>query len=224
VKCDGTTITCASGVITAVGSGGGALTPSSVAVQPLGTAVSGTNYNSGPLSVVGSYWNGTAAAADTWTWTDTDPGGANPAVSYTLSHSGSSGGAAVSIPFTINTSAVVASAVVTGTNIKAGETNVTYSATPVFAITVQESLITLTANLTSWTLAAGGAGQQMVLTFCQNATGGFTSGTTPSNVRGFFSGNSGIIGTTASKCNSQSFVYSANQTAWLATSTGVINE
>jgi len=99
------------------------------------------------------------------------------------------------------------------------ENVVSFSATPTFSATATSNIITLTGNLTSWTLAAGTAGQHMTLTFCQNSTGNFTTGTTPSNVRGFFT-----IGLTASKCSSQEFTYSGNQTAWLAASTGETNE
>jgi hypothetical protein len=95
---------------------------------------------------------------------------------------------------------------------------VTYSATPTFAINTRASIITLTGNVTSFTMAAGADGQEKTLTFCQNATGGFGV-TPPPNVRGFFT-----VGTTASKCSSQHFTYSAAQSAWLADSSGVINE
>lgn len=108
---------------------------------------------------------------------------------------------------------------VVGSNIKSGEAVVAFSATPSFTNTVQSSIITLTAALTSWTISNGNPGQSMTLTFCQNATGGFTTGTKPANVRGFMT-----IGMTASTCSTQSFVWSANQTAWLATSPGVINQ
>jgi hypothetical protein len=100
-----------------------------------------------------------------------------------------------------------------------GENVVSFSTTPVFNPAYLSNIITLTGSLTSWTLAAGNSGQSMTLTFCQNATGSFTTGSTPANVRGFFT-----IGSTASKCSSQSLTYSANQTAWLANSTGVINQ
>jgi hypothetical protein len=72
--------------------------------------------------------------------------------------------------------------------------------------------------VTSFTLAAGSDGQEKTLTFCQNATGGFSVGA-PTNVRGFF-----VVGTTANKCSSQHFTYSTAQSAWLADSPGVINE
>jgi hypothetical protein len=72
--------------------------------------------------------------------------------------------------------------------------------------------------VTSFTLAAGVDGQEKTLTFCQNATGGYTVAA-PANMRGFFT-----VGTTANKCSSQHFMYSAVQSAWLADSPGVTNE
>ena len=95
---------------------------------------------------------------------------------------------------------------------------VSFSVTPTFSTSTRYSTITLTNNITSFTFAAGVAGQEKTLTFCQNGTGGFTV-TAPSNVHGFMT-----IGTTASKCNSQHFSYDTTQTAWLADSAGVINE
>jgi hypothetical protein len=95
---------------------------------------------------------------------------------------------------------------------------VAYSATPTFAISTRASIITLTGSVTSFTMTAGADGQEKTLTFCQNATGGFGV-TPPLNVHGFFT-----LGTTASKCSSQHFTYSAAQAAWLADSPGVINE
>jgi hypothetical protein len=100
----------------------------------------------------------------------------------------------------------------------ASSETVTFSATPKFSILTRASIITLTANVTSFTLAAGADGQEKTLTFCQNVTGGFTVAP-PANVRGFFT-----VGTTASKCSAQHFTYSAGQTAWLADSAGVTNE
>lgn len=114
---------------------------------------------------------------------------------------------------------VLATGALTGINIKSGENSVVFSTTPVFSIATQSNIITLTASLTSWTIPAGNPGQSMILTFCQNGTGNFTTGTPPSNVRGFFT-----VGIMASTCSSQSFTYSGNQSAWIATSLGYINE
>jgi hypothetical protein len=103
-------------------------------------------------------------------------------------------------------------------SIIASSETVSFSATPTFATTTRASMITLTANVTSFTLSAGAGGQEKTLTFCQNATGGFTVASPP-NVHGFFT-----VGTTANKCSSQHFTYSTAQSAWLADSPGVTNE
>lgn len=96
---------------------------------------------------------------------------------------------------------------------------VTFSATPTFSNAVRYSTITLTAAVTSFTLAAPAAGgYEKTLTFCENGTGGYGV-TPPSNVHGFMT-----VGTTASKCSSQHFNYDAVQTAWLADGPGVINQ
>lgn len=100
----------------------------------------------------------------------------------------------------------------------ASEESVASSATPTFSTAYRESTTLLTANITSFTLANGTAGQEKTLTFCQNATGGYTVAP-PNNVRGFFT-----VGTTLSTCSSQHFTYNATQTAWLADSPGVINQ
>ena len=100
----------------------------------------------------------------------------------------------------------------------ASSETVTYSATPTFSAATRASIITLAGNVTTFTLAAGSDGQEKTLTFCQDATGGFTVAA-PANVRGFFT-----VGTTASRCSSQHFTYSAAQSAWLADSPGVTSE
>jgi hypothetical protein len=100
----------------------------------------------------------------------------------------------------------------------ASSETVTFSATPTFSIAKRASILTLTGNVTSFTLAAGADGQEKTLEFCQNATGGYTVAA-PSNVHGFFT-----VGTTANKCSSQHFTYSGAQGAWLADSPGVTNE
>jgi hypothetical protein len=103
-------------------------------------------------------------------------------------------------------------------NSVAGSETVAFSATPVFSTRTRASIITLSGNVTSFTLGAGADGQEKMLTFCQNGTGGYTVAA-PVNVRGFFT-----VGTTASECNSQHFTYSAGQSAWLADSPGVTNQ
>lgn len=100
----------------------------------------------------------------------------------------------------------------------ASEESVASSATPTFSLSYRESTNVLTANVTSFTLASGTAGQDKTLTFCQNATGGFTVAA-PTNVHGFMT-----VGTTLSKCSSQHFTYNSTQTAWIADGPGVVNE
>lgn len=98
---------------------------------------------------------------------------------------------------------------------------VSSSATPTFSNALRYSTITVTANVTSFTLAAPSqAGLEKTLTFCENGTGGFTV-TPPSNVHGFMSITASA---TASKCNSQHFNYDTAQSAWLADGPGVLNE
>jgi hypothetical protein len=111
----------------------------------------------------------------------------------------------------------VCSSAATPSTVSSSET-VTYSAAPTFSTANRASTITLAGNVTSFTLSAGADGQEKTLTFCQNATGGY-SVVAPSNVHGFFT-----VGTTANKCSSQHFTYSTTQSGWLADSTGVINE
>jgi hypothetical protein len=100
----------------------------------------------------------------------------------------------------------------------ASSETVTFSATPTFSIATRASIIALSGNITSFTLAAGADGQEKTLEFCQNATGGYAVAG-PSNVHGFFT-----VGTAASKCSSQHFTYTVAQSAWLADSPGVVNE
>jgi hypothetical protein len=122
-----------------------------------------------------------------------------------------------SFGFPVQVAEVCNSGGVAQSTIASSET-VTFSATPIFSTAKRASLIALSGNVTSFTLAAGSDGQEKTLTFCQNATGGFSVGA-PTNVRGFFA-----VGTTANKCSSQHFTYSTAQSAWLADSPGVINE
>jgi hypothetical protein len=102
--------------------------------------------------------------------------------------------------------------------IVSGSETVTFAATPTFSIGKRASILTLTGNVTSFTLPAATDGQEKTLTFCQNATGGFAVAA-PANVHGFFT-----VGKAASKCSSQHFTYSTAQAEWLADSSGVTNE
>lgn len=90
------------------------------------------------------------------------------------------------------------------------------SATPTFSVNTGTSYNVLTANVTSFTLAAGIDGQLKVLCFKQGL-GPFTVAA-PANVHGFFT-----VGVTNADYSCQSFVYNLTNSIWLATSTGVVN-
>lgn len=66
-----------------------------------GNATSGGNQNSPASSLLGSYWNGTAPLPDAFIWTNVIGSGTNPTSTYTLSHTGATGGASVSLPFPV---------------------------------------------------------------------------------------------------------------------------
>lgn len=95
---------------------------------------------------------------------------------------------------------------------------VTFSSTPVFSSSIPSSLITLTGNISSFTLAAGLDGQQKLLAFCQDATGSRTVAA-PTNVHSFFT-----VGSTASKCSVQRFIYFNALSFWLADGPGLTNQ
>jgi hypothetical protein len=83
-----------------------------------------------------------------------------------------------------------------------GFTSMAFSATPVFDASVTNTFkITLTGNVTSSTLVNVAAGQPLNFIVCQDANGSRTI-SWPSNLKGAMT-----IGTTASKCSAQSFVY-----------------
>jgi hypothetical protein len=96
---------------------------------------------------------------------------------------------------------------------------VAFSATPAFSSHFSESTITLTGNVTSFTVGNGTNGQPKTLIFCQDATGSRTVSGVPANVHGFFT-----IGSTLSKCSAQHFVFSSVASAWVADSAGATNE
>ena len=96
--------------------------------------------------------------------------------------------------------------------------SVTFSATPAFAFGSGATTfeITLTGNVTSSTVTAATAGQGATFIICQDATGSRTF-TWPAGFKGTMT-----IGTTASKCNAQSFVYDG--TSYYAIAAGVTNQ
>ena len=95
---------------------------------------------------------------------------------------------------------------------------VSFSATPTFSTQYRSSTITLTGNITSFTLGAGIDGQEKTLCFVQDSTGSRTVAA-PANVHGFFT-----VGTTASKYSCQHFTYFATPAMWVADSAGVVNQ
>lgn len=95
---------------------------------------------------------------------------------------------------------------------------VTFSTTPVFNMNLGDPTITLTGNVTSFTVTNVVAGQKVNIQICQDGTGSRTISGIPGNIHGFFT-----IGSTLSTCSVQSFE-SFDGTNLYATSTGVINE
>jgi len=102
-------------------------------------------------------------------------------------------------------------------SIRSALNTVTFSATPTFDASLGNTQkITLTANVSSSTLLNAGAGESLRFIVCQDATGGRTF-TWPSNVKGGM-----IIGSTASKCSAQSFVFDGANA--YAVSAGLANQ
>jgi hypothetical protein len=98
-----------------------------------------------------------------------------------------------------------------------GFSTLAFSATPVFDASAANTFkITLTGNITSSTLVNVGAGQPLDFIICQDATGSRTM-SWPANVKGAMT-----IGSTASRCSAQSFVYDGANA--YATSSGVSNQ
>jgi hypothetical protein len=78
------------------------------------TATSGTNYNSPSYALLGSYWAGTMGEPDNWSLTVVEGTGTNPTSTLTLSQSGSSGTASVSIPYLVTVSSLATSSLTIG--------------------------------------------------------------------------------------------------------------
>jgi hypothetical protein len=93
---------------------------------------------------------------------------------------------------------------------------VTFSASPTFDASLGNTQkITLTGDVTGSTLSNAFAGQQLNFIICQDSSGGHAFAW-PSNVKGGMT-----IGSTASKCSAQSFIFDGS-TAY-ATASGVTN-
>lgn len=106
----------------------GATTPSTAAVttetvttsvtaQATSSATSGANINSPFIDWCGNYWTGSASAADCWTSQVTFTAGANPASTLVFAHTGSSGGANISVPANLLVNNIFSSGVLNGANI-----------------------------------------------------------------------------------------------------------
>jgi hypothetical protein len=96
-------------------------------------------------------------------------------------------------------------------------TTIAFSATPAFTSASGTNTITLTGNITSFTVPAVVPGKRMCLNFVQDATGTRTVSGVPATVHGFFS----PIGATASTYSQQCF--NGIGTQWNADSPGIIN-
>lgn len=94
-----------------------------------------------------------------------------------------------------------------------------FSTTPIFSPTYHTSHIMLSGNISSFTMAAGGDGQQKCLAFEHDSSSTAYTITPPGNVRGFFN-----VGIQANRFSQQCFTYFTFNTLWLANSPGVINQ
>lgn len=101
---------------------------------------------------------------------------------------------------------------------KFGFTTLSFSGTPTFtyAAVINTFEITLTGNVTASSVAGAAPGQQSTFVICQDGTGSRTFAW-PAAFKGAMT-----IGSTASKCNTQSFAFDG--TSYFATSAGATNE
>ncbi len=67
-------------------------------------ATSTANQSSALFGIQAQYWNGSVTLGDQWNWQNVLGTGTNPTSTYTLSHGGTPGALAVSIPFTLSAS------------------------------------------------------------------------------------------------------------------------
>jgi hypothetical protein len=76
----------------------GTLNPVSLLdVNGAASATSGANFNSGAVSLTGSYWNGSGPVVDSWSISNVLGSGTNPTSTLTIGHTGTSGQSIVSI-------------------------------------------------------------------------------------------------------------------------------
>jgi hypothetical protein len=103
-----------------------------------------------------------------------------------------------------------------GGAVVSGMNTVSFSSTPTFDARLGNTQkMTLTGNVTNSTLSNAVAGEQIHFVICQDGTGNRTF-TWPSNAKGGMS-----IGSTASKCNAQTFIFDGTNA--YALSSGVTN-
>ena len=130
--------------------------------------------------------------------------------------SGRAGGSAGNFASGTEVFSVSYSGAVKGTTMLPALNGVIFSATPTFDASLGNTIkITLTGNVTSSTLSNATAGQTLNFVICQDATGSRTF-VWPTNVLGGMA-----IGSTASKCSAQSFVFDGTKA--YAVSNGVSN-
>lgn len=98
-----------------------------------------------------------------------------------------------------------------------GFESVTSSTTPTFSTAVEMSIMTLTGNVTTFTLGSGAGGQVKTICWLQGA-GAYTV-VPPSNVKGFTP-----PGTTAGTRTCQDFRFDPTDSLWLAPTPGVQNQ
>ena len=142
-----------------------------IQINPIGTATSVSgNYSSYNFQELGSYWNGTAAAGDTWFINNVLGTGTAPTSTLTIQHTGSSGLATVSVPsLTAGAGFAVAAS---------GATSVTASGVSVVPLTLYGHNVSQTADLLDVYNYSGGsivaaisptgglAGSSLVITGC----------------------------------------------------------
>jgi hypothetical protein len=209
---DGTSISCVAGVCSSLQGGAGTVTGSgSPGVIPLwNNAVNQTNSalsdngmvvsSSEPLSVMGNVTaTGTLVAGQI----------SSPLIVGSALHAGSC--LATYTGGTIGTAAGWCQVASTAT--------VPFTSTPVLNKNVGSSRILVAGNITTFTLPAGSDGQHACLNFVHDATANVYTVTPPSNVLGFFT-----IGSAPNGHNLQCFTYFQADNAWIAESSGVINQ
>ena len=146
-------------------------------------ATVGTPQNSPNLILAGTYWTGSASAADIWSLQNVVGSGTNPTTIFTVTHSGSSGNPAVYIPYPITLGAIQANGGMTS----AAQINITNSsplnfqtsntATRVLGSISEEITLSLSGTTTDSVtnlLPAGAIIESVVAYVTQTISGGST--------------------------------------------------